>query len=74
MRILKEAMDDLAGVIGARWVPKALKIVEALGINQARKWEVASLNEFREVFGLKNYEKFTDINSNEEIANILEDL
>ncbi|KAM0454878.1 hypothetical protein ACHAPV_008252 [Trichoderma viride] len=74
VRILKEAMDDPAGVFGARMVPKALKIVEVLGINQARKWQVASPNEFREFFGLKKYEKFTDINSNVEIANILENL
>ncbi|KAL6697598.1 heme peroxidase [Trichoderma pleuroticola] len=74
VRILKEATDDPAGVFGARMVPKALKIVEVLGINQARKWQVASLNEFREFFGLKRYEKFTDMNSDTEIAGILEKL
>uniref|UniRef100_A0A0L0MYV5 linoleate 8R-lipoxygenase n=1 Tax=Tolypocladium ophioglossoides (strain CBS 100239) TaxID=1163406 RepID=A0A0L0MYV5_TOLOC len=74
VRILKEAMEDPAGTFGARMVPKALKIVEVLGINQARKWQVASLNEFREFFGLKRYEKFSDINSNPEIASILEKL
>lgn len=74
VRILKEAMDDPAGIFGARMVPKALKVVEILGINQARKWQVASLNEFREFFGLKRYDKFSDINSNTEIANILEKL
>ncbi|OLN97847.1 Psi-producing oxygenase A [Colletotrichum chlorophyti] len=73
-RILKEAMDDPAGCFGARMVPKALKIVEVLGINQARKWQVASLNEFREFFGLKRWERFSDINSNPDIANILERL
>ncbi|KAI0404808.1 heme peroxidase [Xylaria palmicola] len=73
-RILKEAMDDPAGMFGARNVPKALKIVEVLGINQARKWQVASLNEFREFFGLKRWEKFTDINSDPQIAKILEQL
>ncbi|KAI1377390.1 heme peroxidase [Hypoxylon crocopeplum] len=72
VRILKEAMDDPAGVFGARTIPKALKIVEVLGINQARKWQVASLNEFREFFGLKKHETFTDINSDPDIANILE--
>ncbi|KAL7952081.1 heme peroxidase [Trichoderma barbatum] len=74
VRILKEAMDDPAGVFGARMVPKALKIVEVLGINQARKWGVSSLNEFREFFGLKRHEQFTDINSNPDIASILEKL
>ncbi|KAK1246403.1 hypothetical protein MKX08_000205 [Trichoderma sp. CBMAI-0020] len=74
VRILKEAMDDPAGLFGARMVPKALKIVEVLGINQARKWQVASLNEFREFFGLKKYEKFADITTNVDIAKILENL
>ncbi|KAI6090870.1 heme peroxidase [Hypoxylon rubiginosum] len=74
VRILKEAMDDPAGVFGARTIPKALKIVEVLGINQARSWQVASLNEFREFFGLKRYDKFTDINSDQQIADLLEKL
>ncbi|KPM36966.1 Psi-producing oxygenase A [Neonectria ditissima] len=73
-RILKEAMDDPAGRFGARMVPKALKIVEVLGINQARKWQVSSLNEFREFFGLKQYDTFKEISSDPEIANILERL
>lgn len=72
--VLKEAMEDPAGAFGARMIPKALKIVEILGINQARKWQVGSLNEFREFFGLKKYDKFTDINSNPDIANLLEKL
>jgi cytochrome P450 len=55
-------------------VPKALKVVEVLGIIQGRKWQCASLNEFREFFGLKRYEQFSDINSNPDIANILEKL
>ncbi|KAJ3562058.1 hypothetical protein NPX13_g8709 [Xylaria arbuscula] len=74
VRIMKEAMDDPAGMFGARMVPKALKIVEILGINQGRKWQVASLNEFREFFGLKRWEKFSDINSDPQIARILEQL
>ncbi|KAI2620829.1 heme peroxidase [Xylaria nigripes] len=74
VKILKEAMDDPAGVFGARTIPKALKVVEILGITQARKWGVASLNEFREFFGLKRWDKFTDINSDPQIASILEKL
>ncbi|KAM0207497.1 hypothetical protein ACHAQD_012015 [Fusarium lateritium] len=74
VRILKTAMEDPAGTFGARMVPKALKVVEVLGIIQGRKWQCASLNEFREFFGLKRYEQFSDINSNPEIANILEKL
>ncbi|KAF4976448.1 hypothetical protein FZEAL_6886 [Fusarium zealandicum] len=73
-RILKEAMDDPAGAFGARMIPKALKVVEVLGIMQGRKWQVASLNEFRDFFGLKRYSEFSEINSNPDIANILEKL
>ncbi|KAI0534535.1 heme peroxidase [Xylaria digitata] len=73
-RILKEAMDDPAGTFGHRMVPKALKIVEVLGINQARKWQIASLNEFREHFGLKRWATFSDISSDPQIAKILEQL
>ncbi|KAH0432490.1 linoleate diol synthase [Colletotrichum camelliae] len=74
VRVLKEAMEDPAGTFGARMVPKALKIVEIMGIKQARAWQVASLNEFRDFFGLKRHDTFKDINSNEEIATLLEKL
>ena len=73
-RVLKEAMDDPAGIFGARTIPHSLKIIEVLGIKQARQWQVASLNEFREFFGLKRHETFSDINSDPEIAGILEKL
>lgn len=74
VNILKEAMEDPAGSFGSRMVPKALKIIEIQGILQARKWGCASLNEFREFFGLKRYEKFSEITSDEEIAYRLEKL
>ena len=71
---LKASMDDPAGIFGARQVPKILRVIEVLGVAQARKWQVASLNEFRDFFGLKRHQTFTDINSDKEIANILERL
>lgn len=74
VQILKEAMNDPCGVFGARTIPKALKIVEVLGIKQARKWQVASLNEFRDFFGLKRYDTFAEINPDPEIAGLLEKL
>ena len=36
--ILKASIEDPAGLFGARMVPKALRVVEVLGILQARKW------------------------------------
>lgn len=48
-----------------------MKAVECLGIEQARKWKVASLNEFRNFFGLKSHETFEDINPDPKIADAL---
>ena len=74
VRVLKEGMDDPAGAFGSRMVPKALKIIEIQGIIQARKWGVASLNEFREFFGLRRYNTFQEINSDKDISNALKNL
>lgn len=74
VKVMKEGMEDPAGCFGARNVPKALRVVEILGIVQGRKWQVASLNEFRDFFGLKRHAKFSDINSDKDIANVLEKL
>ncbi|KAK4223785.1 heme peroxidase [Podospora fimiseda] len=74
VRLLKESMDDPACIFGARTIPKVLRTVEILGIQQARKWQVASLNEFRDFFGLKRHETFTDINSDPDIAGLLQKL
>ncbi|KAE8355189.1 heme peroxidase [Aspergillus coremiiformis] len=74
VNILANAVEDVAGSFGARNVPKALRAVEILGINQARRWNVGSLNEFRKFFGLKPYERFEDINSDEEVAEALRHL
>lgn len=48
--------------------------MEILGIEQGRKWNVGSLNEFRKFFDLKPYEKFEDINSDPEVADALRHL
>lgn len=64
----------ILGSFGARNVPKVLKSVEILGIEQGRKWNVGSLNEFRKFFNLKPYEKFEDINSDPEVADALRHL
>ncbi|PHH86123.1 hypothetical protein CDD83_10692 [Cordyceps sp. RAO-2017] len=74
VRVLAESMADPAAAFGARMVPKALRIVEVLGIRQARRWQVASLNEFRAFFGLRRYEAFSEINSDPDVAAALEKL
>ncbi|CCX12338.1 heme peroxidase [Pyronema domesticum] len=72
VQILKESIEDPAGRFGANHVPDILKPVEILGIIQARKWQCASLNEFRKFFKLKPYEKFEDINDDPYVAKTLE--
>lgn len=61
--ILKEATEDVAASFGPRQVPVALKIIEVMGIQQARYWGVASLNEMRAFFGMVPHKSFTDVNS-----------
>ncbi|KAI2792952.1 Linoleate 10R-lipoxygenase [Penicillium oxalicum] len=72
--ILTSACEDVASSFGPRNVPKALRSIEILGIEAARRWHVGSLNEFRKHFGLKPYDTFEEINSNPEIANCLRHL
>lgn len=61
-------LNHPSGSFGPRNVPKALRAVEILGMQQARAWGCGSLNEFRRFFGLKEYETFEEINSDPEIA------
>lgn len=68
------AKSRILGSFGARNVPKALRAVEILGIQQARKWNCGSLNEFRKFFGLKPYETFEEINSDPYVADQLRHL
>ncbi|CAI4212608.1 unnamed protein product [Parascedosporium putredinis] len=48
--------------------------IEVLGIMQARKWNVATLNEFREFFGLTRHRTFEDINPDPDVARKLRNL
>ncbi|KAG8731386.1 hypothetical protein FRC11_004322 [Ceratobasidium sp. 423] len=66
--LLHDAVENVSGAFSARNIPEVLKIVEVLGITQARKWGVCTLNEFRKFMGLKPYESFEEWNPREEIA------
>ncbi|CAE7179209.1 unnamed protein product [Rhizoctonia solani] len=66
--LLHDAVENVSGAFSARNTPEVLKIVEVLGITQARKWGVCTLNEFRKFIGLKPYESFEEWNPREEIA------
>ncbi|KAI1403187.1 linoleate diol synthase precursor [Hypoxylon fuscum] len=69
--ILTGSIEDVAGAFGANQVPSALRVIEILGITQARKWHVATLNEFRQHFGLKKHDTFEDINPDPTVASNL---
>jgi hypothetical protein len=62
------------GGFGPRNIPTVMRVIEVMGIEQARKWNVASLNEFRKFFKLEPHKKFTDINPDPEIARGLAEL
>ncbi|KAJ9651806.1 hypothetical protein H2198_008931 [Neophaeococcomyces mojaviensis] len=72
--ILTEATEDVACSFGARQVPVVMKLIEVLGMKQARQWNVATLNEFRRFFKLEPHKTFNDITTNEEVAHALEAL
>ena len=74
VHILTDAIEDTAGSFGANNVPTALRAVEILGMQQARAWNVGSLNEFRKFFGLKPHATFEDINSDPYVADQLRHL
>jgi Animal haem peroxidase len=68
------SIEDIAGSFGANRVPDILRSVEILGIIQARSWNLASLNEFREFFGLTRHKTFEDINPDPVVAQKLKNL
>lgn len=74
VEILTESVEDVAGAFGANKVPEILRSVEILGIQQARSWNLASLNEFRSFFGLAKHKTFESINKDPEVADQLRHL
>ncbi|KAK1977598.1 linoleate diol synthase [Colletotrichum cereale] len=71
---LTAAMDEPLSNFGPRNVPKCLKPVEIMGIMQARKWEVGTLNDFRSFFELPVHTTFESVSRNPDIQNTLRDL
>ncbi|KAI1853021.1 hypothetical protein JX265_012777 [Neoarthrinium moseri] len=71
VEMLTSSIEDVAGAFGANQVPNALRVVEILGVAQARSWHVATLNEFRQHFGLKRHATFEDINPDPVVASKL---
>ncbi|KAJ7340010.1 heme peroxidase, partial [Mycena albidolilacea] len=67
-KILQDATENPAGAFRARGTTPALRVVEILGIMQARQWGVCTMNEFRHFLGLKRFESFEEWNPDPEIA------
>jgi linoleate 8R-lipoxygenase/9,12-octadecadienoate 8-hydroperoxide 8R-isomerase len=51
-----------------------MRAIEMAGINMARGWNVASLNEFRTYFGLAPHDSFESITSDKDVASSLKAL
>ncbi len=73
-KILTESTEDVACAFGPRNVPLVMKMIDILGMQQARAWNVATLNEFRKFFKLEPHKTFSDITKNEEVARSLKAL
>ncbi|CAL1694713.1 unnamed protein product [Somion occarium] len=73
-RVLQDATDKPAGAYRARGTPEVLRLIEIMGMEQARKWGVCSMNEFRKFLGLKPFANFKEWNSDEVIARTAEQL
>ncbi|MCJ1402641.1 hypothetical protein MMC11_005861 [Xylographa trunciseda] len=67
-------MEDPTCEFGAKNTARMFRSIEILGILQARKWELASLNEFRKFFGLSVHKTFEAMNANPEIAEKLKNI
>lgn len=71
---LVSAMDEPIGNFGPLNTPKCLKPIEIMGIVQARKWEIGTLNDFRDFFGMKRHKTFESITANKKVQDALRDL
>ncbi|KAI0778881.1 heme peroxidase [Trametes elegans] len=67
-KILQDATEKPAGTYRARGTPGVLRVVEMMGMVQAREWGVCTMNEFRAFLGLKQFADFEDWNPDPEIA------
>jgi len=74
VNILTASIEDIAGAFGPNNIPRCLKAITVLGMQQSRAWNLGSLNEFRKFFQLKPHETFEDICSDPPVAEQLKHL
>ncbi|KAH9942693.1 heme peroxidase [Amylocystis lapponica] len=72
--ILHNATEWSASAFKARGIPEVMRVVEIIGITQARGWGTCSLNEFRTFMGLKPYATFKEWNPDPTIYTAAESL
>ncbi|KAL5504779.1 hypothetical protein ACEPAH_7442 [Sanghuangporus vaninii] len=70
--LLYAATEAPAGAFKARGIPEVLRVVEVMGIEQARQWGTATMNEFRKFMGLKSFSSFSEWNSDPDISRTAE--
>lgn len=71
---LTDSIEDCANSFGPQRVPAVMRAIEVLGIEQARSWNLGSLNEFRSYFGLEPHRTFESITSDKYVADQLKHL
>lgn len=67
-KALQDATTTPAAAFKARGVPHVMRVIEILGIEQARIWGCCTLNDFRRFLGLKPYSTFEEWNPDQKIA------
>ncbi|KAJ4369231.1 hypothetical protein N0V83_006316 [Neocucurbitaria cava] len=72
--ILTSSVEDCANSFGPNRVPAVFRAIEVLGIEQARAWNLGSLNEFRKYFNLEPHNTFEDITSDKYVQEQLKHL
>ncbi|OAL49850.1 heme peroxidase [Pyrenochaeta sp. DS3sAY3a] len=72
--ILTSSIEDCANSFGPNRVPAVFRAIEVLGIEQARAWNLGSLNEFRKYFKLKPHNTWEDITSDTSVQEQLKHL
>lgn len=72
--LLTSSIEDCANAMGPQQVPTVMKAIEILGIQQARTWRCATLNEFRQHFHLVPHKTFESITKNKEVSEALKHL
>ena len=73
-KIMQAGIEQVSGAFGARNIPKSMRAITILGINQCRAWNLCTLNEYRRFFGLKSYDTFEEVNRDPYIAEQLKHL